>query len=89
MARIMAQVRVLLDGSVPTEKVVEGIRSSLERIGSNLERYEERPVGFGIVALNVVLTAPEEDGITDRIMESIQSVEGVSSAELERVSRAG
>ncbi len=89
MARIMALVRVLLDGSVESAKIVEDLRKALSSIGSSLESYEEKPIGFGITALSVVLTAPEEDGITDRIMEVIQGIEGVSSAELERVSRAG
>ncbi len=89
MARIMALVRVLLDGSVESSKVLEDLRSALSSIGGNLESHEEKPIGFGITALNVVLTAPEEDGITDKIMEAIQGVKGVSSAELERVTRAG
>ncbi len=89
MARIMALVRVLLDGSVEPAKVVEDLKKALSSIGGNLESYEEKPIGFGITALSVVLTAPEEDGITDKIMEAIQGIEGVSSAELERVSRAG
>ncbi|HDI74108.1 MAG TPA: hypothetical protein ENF57_03770 [Candidatus Korarchaeota archaeon] len=89
MARIMALVRVLLDGSVELSKVVEELKGALVSIGGNLEGYEEKPIGFGITALSVMLTAPEEDGITDRIMDAIQGVKGVSSAELERVSRAG
>jgi len=89
MAKIMAMVRVLLDGSVQPPDVVEGIRKALQSVGASLERYEENPIGFGITALNVILTAPEEDGITDRIMDTLQGVEGVSSVELEMVSRAG
>ena len=89
MAKIMAMIRVLLDGSVQPPDVVEGIRKALQSVGANLERYEENPIGFGITALNVILTAPEEDGITDRIMDTLQGVEGVSSVELEMVSRAG
>lgn len=86
--RIMAMVRVLLDGSLESSRVVEELKKELSSIAS-LESYEEKPVGFGITALSIVLIAPEEDGITDRIMETIERVEGVSSAELERVSRAG
>ena len=89
MAKIMAMVRVLLDGSVQPSNVVEGIRKALQSVGASLERYEENPIGFGITALNVILTAPEEDSITDRIMDALQGVEGVSSVELEMVSRAG
>ncbi len=89
MARIMALVRVLLDGSVESAKVIQGLKEAISSIDGNLEKYEEKPIGFGITALSVVLTAPEEDGITDKIMDVIQKVKGVSSAELEGVSRAG
>lgn len=89
MAKIVATVRVLLDGSVESARVVEEIERALSSIGSSLEGYKEEPIGFGINALNIVLIAPEEDGITDRIMDAMQGVRGVSSAEFEMVSRAG
>ncbi len=89
MAKIMALVRVLLDGSVESAKVIQGLREAISSINGNLEKYEEKPIGFGITALSIVLTAPEEDGITDKIMDVVQKVKGVSSAELEGVSRAG
>ncbi len=89
MARIMALVRALLDGSVELTKVVQELKEAISSIDGKLERYEEKPIGFGITSLSMVLTAPEEDGITDRIMDIVQGVKGISSAELEGVSRAG
>ncbi|MCC6028804.1 MAG: elongation factor 1-beta [Candidatus Korarchaeum sp.] len=87
MARILAIYRVLLDGSISSEEVVRSIREELEKKGFKLEGYDENPIGFGIVALNLKITAPEEDGVTDAISNVLEGLEGVSSVELDIVSR--
>jgi len=89
MARILAIYRVLLDGSISSEEAVQRIRKELEGKGFRLEGYDESPIGFGIVALNLKITAPEEDGVTDAISSVLEGLEGVSSVELDIVSRVG
>ncbi len=89
MARILAIYRVLLDGSMSSEEAVQRIRGELEKRGFKLEGYDESPIGFGIVALSLKITAPEEDGITDAISSVLEESEGVSSVELDMVSRVG
>ncbi|ACB08146.1 Translation elongation factor EF1B, beta and delta chains, guanine nucleotide exchange [Candidatus Korarchaeum cryptofilum OPF8] len=89
MARILAIYRVLLDGSISSDEAIQRIRKELEDKGFKLEGYDENPIGFGIVALNLKITAPEEDGITDAISSVLEELEGVSSVELDMVSRVG
>ncbi|MEM0192350.1 MAG: hypothetical protein QXJ48_04330 [Candidatus Korarchaeum sp.] len=87
MARILAVYRVLLDGTLGEDEVLGNMRSELEAKGFRLESYEVNPIGFGIVAVTVRVTAPEEDGVTDEISNILEGLEGVSSVELDIVSR--
>lgn len=89
MARILAIYRMLLDGTLEVEEVVRRLGAELERKGFKLESHEVNPIGFGIVALTVKVTAPELDGVTDDISSVLESADGVSSVELDMVSRVG
>ncbi|MCS7102428.1 MAG: hypothetical protein NZ992_00925 [Candidatus Korarchaeum sp.] len=89
MARILAVYRVLLDGTLGEAEVLERMRIELKAKGFKLEGYEVNPIGFGIVAVIVRVTAPEEDGVTDEISNLLEGIEGVSSIELDMVSRVG
>lgn len=89
MARILAVYRVLLDGSLGVEEALGKMRAGLEEKGFRLEGHEVNPIGFGIVAVTVKVTAPEMDGVTDEISNILEATEGVSSVELDMVSRVG
>jgi len=89
MARILAIYRILLDGTLEEGEVLERMRGELEGRGFRLEGHEVNPIGFGIVSITVRVTAPEEDGITDEISNILEGMEGVSSVELDMVSRVG
>ncbi len=89
MAEIVSFYRLLLDGSVPTDKVIQEIGEKLKEISGRVEDHKEEPIGFGINALKLMIVTPEEDGITDKIANILESLQGVSNVELEMVSRRG
>ena len=66
----------------------------LERIKSKLpENYEimgsgEEPIAFGLKALKVIISIPEEsEGGTESLEQFIKSIEGVEEVEVETVHR--
>jgi len=89
MARVLAQFRVLLDPDTDPEKVSSEIAAAVEPLGVQFMDKKSAPVAFGIMALTVLLSTPEEEGITEKIVDALSSIPGVSSVELEAMSRSG
>ncbi len=88
MTKILMEVRVLLEVESDREKVLESIRDSLRENSAELLDFDKVPIAFGIEALNLFIRAPEEEGITTKVLDGISNVEGVSSVEIGRTSRA-
>ncbi len=89
MAEIVSFFRLLLDGSVPKDQVLSEIEEKLSEINGKVEGHQEEPIGFGINALKLKIVTPEEDGITDKITNILEGLQGVGNVELEMVSRRG
>jgi len=89
MARVLSLYRILVPPEVDLDAVKGAIPSALSEIGVQILEIEEAPLAFGVTAIRILLSAPEEEGVTDRIGEALSSIEGVSSVELERESRQG
>ena len=89
MAEIVSFFRLLLDGSVSKDQVISEIEEKLSKINGKVEGHQEEPIGFGINALKLKIVTPEEDGITDKISNILESLQGVGNVELEMVSRRG
>jgi len=87
MAKLLMEVRVLLEVDVNHEEVLESIRSSLKENNAELLDFDEVPIAFGIEALNLFIQAPEEEEITTKVLEGLRIIEGVSSVEIGRTSR--
>lgn len=52
---------------------------------AKLQNIYEKPIGFGLVALQVLIVLPDSAGGTDSIETAIRAIEGVSSVESEGV----
>ncbi|MBI4018150.1 MAG: elongation factor 1-beta [Candidatus Aenigmarchaeota archaeon] len=50
-----------------------------------LQQITEKPIGFGLIALNVLIVMPDGAGGTDRIEEAMRGIDGVASVESEDV----
>ncbi len=56
--------------------------------GKGAVKFEKEPIGFGLTALKVLFATKESNSDTDKLEESLRSIDGVSSAEVIDVRRA-
>ena len=76
--------------SITFEIMPEGVETSLddiqnkvqEKIGSisKIEQTEIKPIAFGLKALMMNVLVEDEEGIMDKLEETIADVEGVQNA---------
>lgn len=44
-----------------------------------------QPIAFGLKALTIAAVMPDEEGVSDNFIESIQNIDGVENVEVESV----
>jgi len=88
MARVLATIKIFPnDANVDLNALKRRIESSLPA-GSTVQKFEEEPVAFGLVALVAYVVLPQDaGGQMDQVEESIRSVDQVSQIEVLRVGR--
>lgn len=88
MARVAVVVRIMPeDITVNLEQLVNEIKQLLPPDYS-LEAWDEEPIAFGLKALRILVTIPEEtEGGTEPLEEIISQVPGVSQVEVLYVHR--
>ncbi len=88
MARVLVVMKVMPeDIDIDLEELKEKIRSKLPQ-GYEIARHDIEPIAFGLKALRLYIIMPEEtEGGTDPLEKIVNSVEGVSQAEVEIVHR--
>ncbi len=83
MGKVYMKLRVMPeDVDVDLEKVYEKIKEVAPE-NVEIKDYKIQPIAFGLKALLVVAVMPDEGGIGDKLVERIQSIEGVESVEVE------
>jgi len=88
LARVLASIKIFpndanLDLSVLKMKVQQALPT-----GSTVQKFEEEPIAFGLVALIAHVVLPEDaGGQMDQVEEAIRSVESVSEIQVLRVGR--
>jgi len=88
MARILAAIKIFPnDANIDLNALKAKVQSSLPA-GSTVQKFEEEPVAFGLVALIAYVVIPQDaGGQMDQVEESIRSVDQVSQIEVLRVGR--
>ena len=88
MARVLAVIKIFPnDANVDLNALKARIQSSLPA-GSTVQKFDEEPVAFGLVALVAYVVLPQDAaGQMDQVEESIWSVEQVSQIEVLRMGR--
>jgi elongation factor 1-beta len=88
LARVLASIKIFPnDANIDLEALKSRIQSSLPA-GSTIQKFEEEPVAFGLVALIAYVIMPEDAaGQMDQVEEAIRSVDQVSEIEVLRVGR--
>jgi elongation factor 1-beta len=83
MGRVYMKLRVMPeDVDVDLEAIYEKIK---EKAPENVEikDYKIQPIAFGLKALLVMAVMPDEWGVSYKLIETIESLEGVESVEVE------
>ncbi len=88
MARVAVIMRVLPSS---VELDLEELKARIEKAlpeGYKIEGSGVEPIAFGLKALKLIVSMPEEtEGGTEALEEAIRSVEGVDEVEIEAVHR--
>ncbi|MBS7650660.1 MAG: elongation factor 1-beta [Candidatus Bathyarchaeia archaeon] len=88
MGRVMASIRIFpsdpsCDLSGLRSEIVNRLPKDVSVLG-----FREDPIAFGLVALIVNLTMPENvDGVMDGVEEVLRSIEGVSEIQVLALTR--
>ncbi len=88
LARVLASIKIFpSDANIDLNALKSKIQSSLPA-GSTVQRFDEEPVAFGLVALIAHVVLPEDAaGQMDGVEEAIRGVDQVSQIEVLRVGR--
>jgi elongation factor 1-beta len=88
MAKVLAAIKIFPnDANIDLNALKAKIQASLPA-GSTVQKFEEEPVAFGLIALIAYVILPQDaGGQMDQVEESIRSVDQVSEIEVLRVGR--
>ena len=88
MAKILVSIKIFpTDANIDLTALKEKIQRSLPS-GSSVQKFEEEPVAFGLVALIAhVVLAEDAGGTMEQVENSIRGVDLVSEIQVLRVGR--
>ncbi len=88
MGKVSLLYRIIPDVEKNREELLSEINKKLEEIDGRIEDSKEKPLAFGLVEVELLITAPErEESVSDLVENIFRSIDGISSFELERISR--
>ncbi len=90
MAQVIITLKIMPTSvEVDLNKVTEQAKSKINDFaGAGDMKVEEKPIAFGLKAVNIIFVMDESKGSTDKLEDSIAEIEGVQSVEVTDVRRA-
>jgi len=86
MKKIIMSIKIFpSDNDVSLDKILEEIRKNFPT--EEILYSSREPVAFGVDALLIDITAPEEEGISQAFEERIKAISGVGEVYIEGVRR--
>ncbi len=88
MAKVLASIKIFpSDANIDLDGLKSKIQASLPE-GSTVQKFDEEPVAFGLVALIAHVVLPEDvEGKMDQVEEAIRRVDLVSEIQVLTVRR--
>lgn len=85
---MLASIKIFpSDADIDLNQLKSSIQSSLP-VGASVQKFEEEPVAFGLVALVAHVVLPEDsEGKMEQVEEALKSVNLVSEIQVLRVGR--
>lgn len=87
MGRLGMVFRTVLDGERSSSDIVNDLKERLKELEVEVADYREEPIGFGVSQLVLFLVGPDSEEISDRVEQMLGEIKGISSFELDRISR--
>jgi len=89
MATVVITMKIMPETvDVDLNKVEEQANSKIKDFGGEPGKTEIEPIAFGLKAVNIFFTMPEDIGSTDELEKNVSEIEGVQSVEVTDVRRA-
>ena len=60
----------------------EAMKTQIKEKIPSVQEIREEPIGFGLVALKVVVVVPDSEGQTDAVEAALREIPGVDRAEI-------
>ena len=88
LARVLASIKIFpKEANIDLNPLKAKVQTSLPP-GSSVQRFDEEPVAFGLVALIAHVVLPEDAaGHMDQVEEAIRSIDAVSEIQVLRMGR--
>jgi translation elongation factor aEF-1 beta len=88
LAKVLASIKIFpKEANIDLQPLRTRVEASLP-IGSSVQRFDEEPVAFGLVALIAHVVLPEDAaGHMDQVEEAIRSIDSVSEIQVLRMGR--
>jgi len=88
MAKVLASIKIFpTEANIDLNPLKAKVQASLPS-GAAVQRFDEEPVAFGLVALIAHVVLPEDAaGHMDQVEEAIRSIETVSEIQVLRMGR--
>ena len=89
MADVVITLRIMPESPETDLKIIEKkAKVFIVEYGGDVGKSEEKPVAFGLKALELIFVSNEDIGSTDKLEQNVASIEGVNSVEVTDVRRA-
>jgi len=88
LAKVLASIKIFpKEANINLDPLKAKVQASLPA-GSNVQRFDEEPVAFGLVALIAHVLLPDDAaGHMDQVEEAIRSIDTVSEIQVLRMGR--
>lgn len=89
MAYVIVTLKIMPEGvDVSLSHLEEASRKAIEAYGGKVQRVEQEPIGFGLVALKMTFSMDENKGTTDVLEDQLKQIPGIMNVEVVNVGRA-
>ena len=90
MAKVIITMKIMPESPETSLKGLKGqIKEKVNSFtGKGEMKFKEDPIGFGLVALNVIFVMDEKGESTDKLEEDLKDIDGIGSVEITDMRRA-
>ena len=87
MGEVVATIKLMPDSpDIDIAKIKVEVEKSIPE-EAELDKIEEEPIAFGLIALNVMVVVGDIEGGTEKVEEALSKIENVGSVEVVDVRR--